>query len=157
MNVVANLEAVQRWLRDQQSTAWNRDTQDEVNNLVIACVYLLSQSIRSYKEWVSRHARAKKIKGRYTSPPNNKALRDLVDLVISDIDACSAFKTYQPPPPWLLKELGNVGNCEVCGVAFTSRRPAKCCSPRCRMKRSRCAKPERGIEGRASDLRATSA
>lgn len=155
MDIVHRLKSAQTWLHSQQSTKWNQPTQDKVNRIVQGCVYLLGQSIRSYRGWVARDNHAKKIKGRYTSPPNNKALRDLVDLTISDIEACSAFKVYQSP--WQLEEFGQDSICEVCGAEFTSVRPATCCSPRCRMRRSRCAKQEKGIPGPGAELCATGA
>ncbi len=132
-NIVKSLENAHTWL--DSAAKWSVDSQDRVKRLVIACVYLLSQSPRSYRQWLQRSDRVKKIRGKWTTPANNKALRDLVLLTISDVEA----GCHVPLAPWQLDEWqGGSRVCGACGEVFTAKRKsAKTCSVACRVTLSR--------------------
>lgn len=129
--LVKKLQSAQRWLKRKQSTKWKPDTQKQVNLLVQACVSILGQGIRNYHDFVARKNRTKKIKGRYTSPPNNKALRDLVAVTVSDLHANAAFQPMVDAP-WQLDDW-NTGTyiCTVCGKEFGAKKKARFCSNKC--------------------------
>ena len=89
--IVKQLKSSSIWLKNQQSKNYDIVKQEKVNLLIQSCVFLLQQSPTNYKGWLSRNNRVKKIRGRYNSPPNNKALRDLVELTICDLEANASF------------------------------------------------------------------
>lgn len=123
--IIRQLCAAQRWLTDQRT--YTQDAYDKTRRLIIGCVYLLSQSETSYNAWVERNA--ERVKGLHTARENNKAIRRLCELTISDLEACT-WKRYLPP--WQLSEWptrGELKTCEPCGNAYFG--PRKFCSREC--------------------------
>lgn len=139
--IIKKLERAKIWLVTQESAAPTDAGADRVKSIIESCVILLSYSIRDYNPWLERHDRRKRITGKYTSPRNNKAIRDLIDLVVSDIEACAPFTDYTEP--YQLEDW-STGTyiCEQCGTKFGAKRKARFCSATCRKARSREKVPE---------------
>ncbi len=119
--IVRRLKSAEHWVGGQ--TTYSDQGEMHVRRLIEACVFLLSQSPRSYRQWVKRNG--KKVRGKYTSPPNKLAIQRLVTLTISDIEGGS-WKDYVPS--WQLDEYPKDREpkvCPDCGNAHFGRY-AKC-------------------------------
>ncbi len=110
--IISRLKSASRWLGGQ--TTYSQQGEAQARQLVEGCVFLLSQSVRSYRRWTERNS--KKIRGKYTSPPNKLALQRLVALTISDMEACtwidyqSAWQLEDYPKDKLPKSCPGCGN-----------------------------------------------
>lgn len=135
--IVKKLRTAGAWLESQRGKPWRREYQVQVNLLVQACVFLLAQSIRDYGEWPRRRDHAAKINGLYNKPPNNRALRDLLELAATDLEANELFQP-QVVAPWQLESVPTGRyTCKECGEEFGASRTAKFCSAVCRAAHSR--------------------
>lgn len=141
--IIKKLERAKTWLATQQSATPTDAGADRVKSIIESCVILLGYSMRDYGPWLNRHDRRKRIKGKYTSPRNNKAIRDLIDLVVSDIEACAPFTDYIEP--WQLEDWATgTYVCEQCGTKFGAKRQARFCCDTCRVRFRRKCDPEHG-------------
>jgi len=90
--VIRNLECAREWIEQQCGKPSTGGDPWEAQNILVACVMLINQCGQSVQGWLGRKGRPvvlQDIEEKYNTKLGVRVLRDLIDLAISTLEACS--------------------------------------------------------------------
>ena len=90
--ILQNLRHHRRWVQKQPEAEPPEDGTPRVENLMIGCVEIINCCGRSIRKWLDRkdgrRAGLRQVKTGCATRRGSKVLRDLIDLAISELEAC---------------------------------------------------------------------
>lgn len=95
--VIRSLQQARDWVKQRREGRSTAGEPWQAQNIMVGCVQLINQTGRSVRGWLSRRNRRRllsDIRNRYLVADGNKILRDLINLAIATVGACSTVDDY---------------------------------------------------------------